>query len=249
MAVYVSLHDRIYVGQLDLSGVADQVAFGPSTRVMVPVTTYNDGGFATVIPGQMSGEVTVSGFSDFAAGVLDDTINNTTLGTAFPVTVVPNPTGTVTAGDTAWLVKGRQVSYSPASGAKGDAARFSLNLTSDGAVVKGYVSHAKAARTSTGNGTSVALAGPSASQYLYSALHVTAWSGLTSLDVTIESDDDSGTFASATTRITHTQFTAIGSEWKSVIGSAGHAAENCHRLVYTIVGTGSVTLAASFGVI
>lgn len=245
MAEFVALHNKLLVGQLDLTSIVNEVGYSGS-RAMVPCTTFADGGFMVATPGQISGEVMGKGYSSFAAGVLDDTINNSTLGTAYPVSVIPNPTGTVTAGDTAWLTRAIQTTYRPFGGAKGDAAMFELTLTTNTALVQGQVSHAAAARTSTGNGTALTLTGPSSSQSLYSAVHVTAYSGLDSVVLTVESDDNSG-FTSATTRITHTTFTAIGSEWKSVAGD--FSTETYHRIVYTLTGTGSVTFTATLGVI
>jgi hypothetical protein len=245
MATFVGLHNQIYWGHLDLTGQANQLDFSDLTREMKDATTFADGGYRSHLPGLISGSVKVGGFNDWAADVLDDEISTGQLGTQYPISVIPNPTGTVTAGDVAWFTRG-VFSGHQLPMTKGELAQFGMEAGLDTVIVRGQVAHAKAARTATGNGTTLTLTGPSATQSLYCGLHVTAFSGLTSLVVTVESDDASN-MASATTRLTMATVTGTTSEWKSVTGS--FSGETHHRIVYTIVGTGSVTFAAFLGVI
>jgi hypothetical protein len=246
MASFVGLHNRIYTSYLDLSGLANSTTFGPVSRVMVPATTYNDGGFATVAPGLVSGEGMVSGFQDWADGVLDDELSLGQLGSQYPHTVIPNPTGTVAAGDVCWFSRGVVSSLQPFAGAVGDLAAFELALAFDTAPVQGLVAHPKAARTANGDGTAVALAGPTAAQKLYAGLHVFAYSGLTNIVVKIQSDDSSG-MGSATDRITFATVSGVTSEFKSVAGS--FSSETHHRVSWAVTGSGSCTFAVVFGVI
>ncbi len=246
MASFVGVHNRVLLGHLDLTDHVNEVSFGPLTRAMQPSTTFADGGYDCVKPGLISGEASIKGFQDFAADVLDDEISVAQLGSQYPVTVIANPTGTVTAADPCWLSRGLVGTLNPLSGAVGDMAGVEFGFPYDAAIVQAKVAHASAARTSTGNGTAVALTGPTAAQKLYAALHVTAYSGLTNVVFTIESDDGAG-FASATTRITFTTVTGTTSQFASVAGS--FSSETHHRIVYTITGSGSCTFTAAFGVV
>ena len=246
MSTFVGLGNRIYVGPLDLSGLANNVSFGPIQRVMVPCTTYNDGGFECFKPGLLSGAGSVSGFQDFAADTLDSDISIGALGTQYAFTVYPSATGTVAAGDPAWTTRGVVNDVNPLDGAKGDMAGFMLGQAFDTGIVQGKVLAPLAAVTTTTNGTAVALAGPTASQSLYAALHVTAYSGLTNVVFTVETDDNSS-FTSATTRLTFTTVSGRTSEWKSVAGA--FASETHVRVVATVTGTGSCTFTCAAGVV
>ncbi len=131
-------------------------------------------------------------------------------------------------------------------GAKGDMAKAMFEVAHDTTIVQGKVAHAGAAIVATTSDSGIALAGPSATQKLYSALHVTAYSGFTNVVFTIESDDNIG-FTSATTRITHTTVTAVTNEFSSVAGS--FSSETHHRVKATVTGSGSVTFFSAIGVL
>jgi hypothetical protein len=137
-------------------------------------------------------------------------------------------------------------SLNPMAGAKGDVAGFEMSLAYDAAIPRGVVLATKAARTATGDGTAVALGGPTAAQRLYAGLHVFAYSGLTNIVVKVQSDDGAG-FGSATDRITFATVTGTTSEWASVAGS--FSSETHLRATWTVTGTGSCTFAVVCGVI
>lgn len=246
MSTFVGLHNRVYLAHLDLSGKANQVTFGPLSRVMVPCTTYNDGGFACVAPGMVSGAAGINGYQDYATDALDDEISVGQLGSQYAFSVFPNPTGTVAAGDVAWLSRGVLNTLNPLAGAKGDMAGFETALAYDAAIAQGKVLYPKAAVTADGNGTAVALAGPTAAQKLYAGLHVFAYSGFTNVVVKVQSDDSSG-FASPTDRITFSTVTGVTNEFSSVAGS--FSSETHVRASIDVTGTGSITLAVAAGVI
>lgn len=246
MATFVALYSQVYLGHLDLTGKARELSFGPLKRDMVPSTTFGDGGYGTVLPGLISGEASITGNQDWAADVLDDEISIAQLGTQYAYSVVPNPTGTVAAGDTCWFTRGVLDQYAPMQGAVGEIASFMDHLAYDTAIPQGYVAHPLTARTSTGTGTAVALTGPTASQKLYAALHVTAYSGFTNVVVKVQSDDSSG-FSSATDRITFSTVTGTTNEFASVAGS--FSSETHHRVSWTVTGSGSCTFFAAFGVL
>lgn len=246
MATSVALAPQVYLAHLDLTTLTNLASF-PLSRAMQPCTTYGDGGYACVKPGLISGEAALTGYQDWAADVLDDELSVGQLGTQYPLSIYPNPgNGSVTAGDVAWIFRGVVDSLNPMAGAKGEMAGFELGSAFDTACVRGLVLHPKAARTATTNGTAVALTGPTASQSLYAALHVTAYSGFTNVVFTIESDDGAG-FASPTTRITFSTVTGTTYQWSSVAGN--FSTETHVRVVATVTGSGSVTFACAAGVV
>lgn len=248
MSNYVDLHKRIYMGHLDLSAKAYDASFGTLTTAMKPCTTYADGGFTCVAPGKITGEASIKGYQDFAADVVDDEVSIGQLGSQYALTMIPNPTGTVTAGDACSFGRGLLGDLNPLGGMVGEMATFDFSrIAYDTAIVQqAKVAHPLAARTSDGNGTAVALTGPTAAQRLYAVLHVTAYSGLTNVVFKIQSDD-SGAFSSATDRITFATVTAATSEFASVAGS--FSSETHHRITWDVTGTGSVSFVAAFGVL
>jgi len=246
MGSFVGLHNRIYVGQLDLSGFANNVSFGALSRAMVPCTTYNDGGFDCYRPGLISGTGSVSGFQDFAVDTLDDDLSLGQLGSQYAFSVYPNPSGTVAAGDPAWLTRGVVNTLNPLEGAKGDMAGFMLGQAFDAGIVQGKVLKPLAAVTADGSGSAVAMTGPTADQRLYAAIHVTAFSGFSGVVFTVETDDNSS-FTSATTRATFTTVAGRTSEFVSVAGA--FASETHVRITYDVTGSGSCTFTCAAGVV
>lgn len=246
MATFVGMHDRVYVGHLDLTAVTREVDFGALSRQMQDSTTFADGGFTCVKPGLISGEAAVSGFQDFDADALDEEINVAHLGNQYPVSVAPNASGTVAVGDPAWMSRGLVGAVNPMTGAKGEMGGFELGLPYDAAIVQAKVAAPKVTVTANTTGDAVALAGPTAAQKLYVALHVFAFSGFSQVVFTVESDDNDQ-FTSATTRVTLTTAAGTTSEFASVDGD--FSTETHHRIKAVKTGTGSVTYAAFIGVI
>lgn len=245
MSTFVGLSNRIYLAQLDLSGLANEVNFGPLNCEMKPCTTFNDGGYSCVKPGLISGRADIKGFQDWAVDVLDDDISIGQLGQQYAFTVNPTQT-TPAAGDTCWMARGVVDKLTPFSGAVGDMAAFELGLPYDFAIVQAKIGMPLTAITANTNGTAVALTGPTATQKLYGALHVIAYSGFTSVAVKIQSDDNSG-MTSPTDRLTFNSVTARGNQFASVAGAFN--TETYHRVVVTVTGTGSISLVVAFGVI
>ena len=87
-----------------------------------------------------------------------------------------------------------------------------------------------------------------AGKYLYAILHVLAVEGTNpTLDLIVQSDDASG-FASAVSRITFTQKTAIGAQFASLVGPI---TDTYFRASYTIGGTNTpkFTIALAVGIL
>lgn len=246
MATFVGMYDRVHLGHIDLTSLTEQVNFGDLSAVAVSFTNFGAGGFQEMKPGLISGEFSATTFQDFALDTLDDELGVAGLGTQYPVSVDPCPTGTSTAGDTAYFSRGSIGGYNPMDGAKGGAAKAMIKVPYDAALIRGQVAHPKAARTTTGTGTALVLTGPTAAQKLYLALHIFAYSGLTNVVFTVESDDNAG-FTTPTTRITATTVTGVTSQFASLPGDL--STETYHRVKWTATGVGSVTFAAYLGVI
>jgi hypothetical protein len=246
VTTFVALHDQAYVGQFDVTNRAREISFGPIEIEMQESTTFADGGYRTFAPGMIGGSGSINGFQDFGSGEIGSEFDTGAIGSQYPITVIPCPTGTVTAGDTALFSRGIATPGNPLGGAKGEMATFELGFTYDTTIVDGKVLHPKTARTSDTNGTAVALTGPTAAQSLFAALHVTAFSGLTNAVITIESDNDSG-MASATTRLTFSTVTGLTSQFTSVAGD--FSSETHARVVVDTTGTGSITLVVVAGVL
>ena len=246
MTTFVATSHKIHVGSLDLTSLTESVDVSNLSIAAVPFTNYGSGGFVENKPGLKSGACTIGTFADFADDGPDEVLNAALLaGSTFPISCDPCPTGTSTAGDTAWFSRG-WLAAQPFGGTVGEAAKSSLSLMYDTVLLRGVVAHPSAARTATGNGTAFALAGPASTQKLYCAIHVFAYSGITSLTVKVQSDGASN-MSTPTDRLTMTANTAIGSEFKSIVG--GWETETHHRIVYTIAGTGSVTFSAYVAVL
>lgn len=127
-----------------------------------------------------------------------------------------------------WIEEGE---YAP--GAQiGEILRFTVSGEATDRPVRGTIMANVTGGASSGNGTARQLGAVGAAQKLYAGIHVLS-AGTGTLDVTVESDDNSG-MTSSTTRITFSQFSAAGSEWATPV--AGAITDDWWRVDYTIAG-------------
>jgi len=105
------------------------------------------------------------------------------------------------AGDIAHFFQSMQLEYSD-GGAVGEMHSFNIAGATTNPLIRGTVMHNGADTGSSSTGRQ--LGAKSSAQTLYGVLHVVT-SGATTLDIDIESDDNSG-FTSATTRASFTQY-------------------------------------------
>jgi len=182
---------------------------------------------------------------DFAANEVDQLVGLSQLATSVPLSLAPAGT---TEGDVAYTFEATQFQYSPLDAQAGELAMANIAGMGTGTpVVRGTLMNAPATPvTSTGTTTGVQVGAVTSGQRMYAALHVLSASGTSpTLDMVVQSDDNSG-FSSATSRITFTQATGIGSEWSSV---AGAVTDDYWRLSYTVGGTTpSFTFAVVIGI-
>lgn len=242
MAAFVLTNSRILVGSSDVSQFMG--SFSPTSSVaMQERTTFGTGGFVAKLPGLKSYTNAFSGLADYDAGAVATVFNSSQLGAQQLVSVAP--TGGTTAGDPASFTRALISGINAPGGAVGEIATFDMSTTSDTAEVQGVVAAPLAAVTSTGNGSTLTLAGPAAGQRMYAGLHITAASGTPSLVVKIQSSSTVG-FGSPTDRITFSAATGVGWQWSSV---AGAITDGYWRATFTMSGsTPSLTCAVVIGV-
>jgi hypothetical protein len=241
MAAFVQTSLSIAIDTLEVAGFADAVNVDADVDVEEQ-TTFGSGGWKSYVPGLMAANVDVEGFSDFAATGTDISLPVTGFGASRVLTVsAPG----VTAADPAFMTQGPGNTLTPWAGAVGKLARFKLGFQSSGKLVRGALLHPQTARTASGSGTAVAFAPPTASQSLFATFHLLAVTGSGTCTFTVQTDDNAG-FSSATTRITSTAFTAIGSQMTSLAGAL--AGETHVRAAWTISGFSSCTFIVAAGV-
>jgi hypothetical protein len=228
----------ILVGGLAVESNTNQFAMEPQLRVN-PATTFGSGGFAEVRPGLLSASLALQGYTDFASGAIAEYLG-VVPASEYVVTVATPGT---TAGDVSWLMRVRPTDLQTVGGEVGVMAPFMLNASGNAPFGRGSLLHPVTTRSANGNGTAVALAGPTASQSLYVALHVTATTGGGTWTVKVQSDDSSG-MSSATDRVTFATFTAQGWQWSSVAGAFD--TETHLRATWSV--TGGTTPTATFAV-
>ena len=243
MAPIVLTDTRLFAGAADLTSVSNKVEV-PAEVDAQDATTFGDGGWKAVKAGLASAPITASGFWEAGdAGKIDDEAW-AALGAQKPWTVCPDGADVA---DLAYLTNTLGTKYT-LLGAVGDLAPWEAEATSTGALVRGLVAHPPGtARTATGDGAAQQLGAITAGHHLYAALHVLSVSDTTtpSLTVTIESDSTVA-FDAATTQITFTAATALGSQFMRV---PGPITDTQFRPSWTISGTdASFLFVVSFGV-
>jgi hypothetical protein len=242
MASFALNNAVILVGGYDLSAFTGNVEDLGGTVAMHPAPNFAAKGFEIKVPGLKSYMTAISGNADYAsAAAVSKAFTLSGVGSQNVVSVLPNVSGTATAGDPCHFTRAIN-SAIKTTGAVGDVAGFSMGLDSDTAMVDGMVLHPLAARTSTGTGTITAMTGPTATQYLYAGLHVGAVTGTSpTLDVIIQSAALVG-FGSPTTRVTFAQATGSSSytsQWATPV--AGAITDGFWRVSYTIGGSSTPT--------
>lgn len=229
MANFVQTQLKCYLGPYDLPNFKgnnltltqepqDAAVWGVSTRI-----------HKTGLTGVAFGG---DGLGDHAADGVE-TILSAQMGLDDRVVTLAPVTGA--EGERAYSFGGLISSLQPLGGAVGELSKFVMSgMGASGLWFHGPIDHAKAARTTSGNGAGRQLGAVATGEKLYATLHVFAASGTSpTLDVEIESDDNSG-FTTPTSRLTFAQKVAAGAEIKAV---AGPFTDDYYRVKYTIGGT------------
>jgi hypothetical protein len=196
---------------------------------------------ARFIPGLMSGMLTLRGpqDDDETAGLTKEITDAIGVDNAFLATCLPDG---VAIGKPAFFCVGDPTEWA-INAAVADAVGYTFSAAADESVEMGYVVHALAAETADGNGTAVDRgASPltPTTRGLVAAIHVTAYSGLTSAAIKVQHSPDNSAWSDL---VAFTSVTAIGSERKLV--ATGTTVNRYLRVVTDVTGTGSVTFLVS----
>ena len=229
--------DIFYSGrrlQPDLSAVA--ISTGADA---VDCTNFGSNGWRERLGGLIRAAVQVEGFfdpvNDPTAGGGGESEIFDELGDNHPFTVAPEGG---TEGNAAYLVGLRSGSFSP-SAENGEVIRYSFEGEStDSPAVSGRLIGNRVGATATLNGSAFQVGDPSGKQ-IFAALHVWRAAGTSpTIDVTIQSDDNSG-MTTPTTRITFPQLVANSGLLVSLADTHG-ITDDWWRIVATIGGTSPV---------
>jgi hypothetical protein len=238
MATYVQTNVGLYWGGYSLASSFNAIALNLSNSpqddtVYGDTTVSNASGLSAI-------NVEAEGFWESTTdSVLQSSLAINVADTVLSVTPVDQ-----SAGSPSLFSKVTTSTYNPIStGTVGSMMGFSLSAEGRGEKnVSGEILVIPATYTSSSETvTNASIGAVSATQKIYSALHVTAASG--TLDVIVESSPNSG-WGSESTRITHTQFTAVGAE---MLSTAGAITDAYWRVKWTI--SGSFDFIVSLGII
>lgn len=231
-----------FVGDANLTSQGNQLSFESMVEEK-DVTTWGSGGAKEVIGGLESVAITGGGFVDYGSAWDADREFYDGKRLVVPHSIGPSNSGYAVAAP-AYVVKalGTDIKLFTSIG---EVLPWSLSASGSSQTGHGAFLYSPAsAITGTGNGTAVQVGAVASGKSMLAALHVVATTGSPTLDVVVQSDDNSG-MTSATDRITFTQATAKGSQFKSV---AGAITDDYWRVKLTFGGTGSITVAVAVGV-
>lgn len=234
MATLVLTDAQIFHDEFDLTGVLNNVSVEASSTEL-DVTTFGSSGWRERKGGLIDVRFGVQGFYD--ATITDDAFFEN-LGAGGVMSVAYDDAANSAAYFAQILTADYQV-----SGEIGDMLEISGEQGTKGVTVQGELLLPKTAITSSDSTTGRQLGAVASDESVYAALHVFAFDG-TSLDVLVQSDDNSG-MSTPTTRITFTQATGVTHEWGTP--AAGAITDDYWRVNYTFTGT-SVTAAVAVGI-
>lgn len=232
MAEFNQSNLTMCINETLMTEYANQAA-GQSDTDMLDATSLSDALARVFKAGLETHTINFSGMHDIVQDAILDPLVQAATAIVVSIAVEPGAAD----GSRAYIQQGR-ISAFERFGAIGELTPYSISIQGTDWLGRGEVFKA-ATMTSTANGTSSQLGATSATQTLWSALHVYGIVTGTNptLDVTVESDDAEG-MASAVTQITHAQLTAAGHE---LLSDAGPVTDDWWRGVYTIGGTDTPT--------
>lgn len=244
MAAFVLTNSRILVGSADITQFTGAYTVGGQVA-MQPANVHGGGGFTRMLPGLRSHTLQISGMADYDAGAVSAVFTPNVVGAQYATAIIPQDTGVT--GDVALFTRGLLASVAAPGGGIGDTATFDMSIGGDTALIGGQVLAPLVARTTTGNSSVLTLSGPTATQRLWCALHITAASGAApTCVVTVQSSTVVG-MTSPTTRFTFASANAPG--WQFAAPLSGAITDGFWRATFTIGGsTPSFTAAVLLGV-
>lgn len=242
MAKFVLRDIKICYGGRDLSGELSSLnmeytAETPDATVLSDITRRR-------LPGLLSINSNHNGWWDSVSATdsLDKDLFDQVGANPLLISAAPNAGA---QGEPSYSWQALTAEYSPGA-TVGEVFAFTFNTMGDSRLIRGTVLESGTFGV-TADGDAAQLGAAATTDTIYSAFHVIAASGTApTLDVVLESDDDSG-FPSAVTRITHTQFTGVGAE---LLTLAGPVTDDWWRYTLTIADTiPSFTVFGAVGII
>lgn len=236
---------RVYANEFAVSGNV-AAANAQHSRGVSDVTVVTTAGGMNYVPGLMSGSIALRGPADSSADLAAEINAAVGVDNNLLITVLPDGTA---VGKPAAFTLGDPTDYT-LDASVADALGYTVTSTADESVDFGYVLVAPTAITADGNGTAVdrgtsLSAGPVANtpNGLAAALHVTAYSGLTSVAIKIQHSTDNSSWADVTGGA-FVAVTAVGSQRITV--PRGTQLNRYVRAVTDVTGTGSITYLMAF---
>lgn len=234
MAEFVLYNPKIYVAQYDFSGEQNRVS------LMLAADQKDSSEFGDTTHKNINGATMVT----YAGGGLVDLTDEADSPEAFyfdriafnepetPVTLVPD--GGAVEGDPSFCFPSIFSAYNPMY-EWNELVRYEINGGGREMPGRGVVAVSPAAaKVASGNSATGYLIGAvAAGKKVAASIHLLAATGLTSLDVTIESDTAAG-FPSPVTRITFPTLAAVGSDFLTAVGPI---TDTYWRAKWTLVGT------------
>jgi hypothetical protein len=233
MAFVHGRQTKVLAAQYDLSAFLSNTDM--TWDVDAPETTTYGNDDRTYITGLRGGSMSFAGFWDAVSDGPDDTIPGD-LGSTTVTLVSYAPDG-LSTGNVVYSVQSRHTNYSIGSPVDGVCT---VNLDTQGTdrLSRGISLHGLTAETATTNANSVDNSA-SSSDGAIAYLHVTAYTGLTSIDISVYDSTDDAVFVSL---IDFTQATDVTSERKTVTGTV----DRYVRAEWTASGAGSCTFTIGF---
>lgn len=224
MATYVLTDCKLFLGGYAVASDFNNFTLNHEADA-VENTAF--GGPRTFTSGLKRSMLEGTGFFQAGVGKIDEILSVEFALNGEVVTVGPTDGA---AGSPGFSFQSLVAKYNPLTGGVGDMLEFSLSAEGVGPLARGTIME-NGAQAATGNGTARNLGAASATQKLYTALHVLSGSG--TLTVKVQSDDASG-FLTPADQITFTAATGIGAQWATAV--SGPITDTWWRASWTIVG-------------
>lgn len=232
-----------YLGSHDFTGDIDKWSMD-GTAEALKKTTFRNSGANEYKVGLKTTALRMAGFTNFGTDSPDAELFSVYGGRTSAVVTIGNDE---TEGQPCCMSQQIVPQFTPGGGGQvGQMSKFSMSGqgTDVAGGVRGRLLKEQGAVSATGAiGTGVQIGAVSATQYVYSTLHLMG-TAATTITVVLESDDNSG-FSSATTRITFGPLTAIGGNWATPV--LGAITDDWWRFRVTSV-TGTWTVAGAAGI-
>jgi hypothetical protein len=239
MATFILSDVDVFTNGYEFSSQVNTVTV-TAEAAPVDVTNFGASGWASALGGIKTGMIEYGGFASHGSAEISSILGSS--GVLGDGSTLVSVTPSNTENEPAFTLNSVETSVTEVGGTIGEAAPITASFANGNAqaygLLAGRLIATNASRTATATSTGYQYGALSATQKMFSALHVVSASGTNpTLDVVIQSDDNSG-FSSATSRITHTQATGITSELLSVSGAV---TDDYWRASWTIGGTNTPT--------